>query len=64
MSALGAVLAIALVLVVLGVIAYWLFVVPFRHAEEFRDPRTGRRLWGSPHLETRDEFEHRTSGVT
>ena len=62
MSAFGAVAAIALVLVVLGVIAYWMLVVPFRHhPEEFRDPQTRRRLHESPHRETRDEFEHRTA---
>jgi hypothetical protein len=63
MNALGLVLTMAFVLVVLGVIAYWLLVAPFRsHQEQFRDPRTGQRVGESPHLETRDEFEHRPSG--
>jgi hypothetical protein len=43
------------------VVVYAIFA-PFRHhPDQFRDRRTGRRLGESPHLETRDEFEHRTA---
>ena len=62
MNAFGAVMATAFVLVVLGAIAYWLFVAPFRrHPDQFRDSETGKRVGESPHLETRDEFEHRAA---
>jgi hypothetical protein len=44
-------LSIALVVVVLGLVAFVLFVEPFvDHAEHFRDSR-GRRLGSSPHLD-------------
>lgn len=34
---------------------------PFaRHTDHYRDAQTGKLLWESPHLETRDEFEQRT----
>jgi hypothetical protein len=33
-----------------------------RHVDPFRDSRTGRRLWESPHLETWDEFERTHEG--
>ena len=58
----GTVVAIVFVVAVLAVVAYALFKLsPFaHHVETYRDPLTGRRLFDSPHLETRDEFEHRT----
>jgi hypothetical protein len=64
MSTLWIIVVMTFVLVVLGLVAYGLFELsPFaRHLDQFRDPRTGRRRWESPHLETRDEFE-RTHGV-
>ncbi len=63
MTAIWIILAIAFVLGVLAFVAYGFFEVsPFaHHADQFRDPRTGRRTGESPHLETRDEFEHRTA---
>ena len=62
MSALWIVIATAFVLATLGVLVYAIFFAPFRHhSEQFRDTRTGHRLGESPHLETRDEFEHRTA---
>lgn len=56
------VIALAFVVVVVAVAAYALFeLTPFaRHAESFRDARTGKRLRESPHLETWTEFEQRT----
>jgi hypothetical protein len=53
MNTLFTVIVFASVLAVLAVVAYALFELsPFaRHADQFRDPRTGRRLWDSPHLE-------------
>jgi hypothetical protein len=59
MSTLWIIVTLVFVLAVLGVVAYALYELsPFaRHAEQFRDPRTGRRRWESPHLETRDEYE-------
>lgn len=47
------VIVMAFVVVVLAVVAFALFeVTPFaRHAEQFRDPRTGKRRWDSPHLD-------------
>jgi hypothetical protein len=58
----GIFVAIAFVLAVLAVVAYALFKLsPFaHHADHYRDPRTGKRLQESPHLETWDEFEQRT----
>lgn len=51
MGMLFTVLSIALVVAVLGVVAYVLFVEPFvHHTECFRDPR-GRRLGSSPRLD-------------
>jgi hypothetical protein len=62
MHTLWIIVATAFVLAVLGVVFYAIFIAPFRHhSEQFRDERTGRRLGQSPHLETRDEFEHRTA---
>jgi hypothetical protein len=62
MTAIWIVLAMVFVLAVLGVLAFGFFELsPFaHHADRFRDP-SGRRLGPSPHLETRDEFEHRTA---
>ena len=57
----GTVVVIAFVLVVLGLAAFALFELsPFaRHTDTYRD-RSGRlQFEQSPHLETRDEFEHR-----
>ena len=44
---------LAFVVAVLGVVAYSLFELsPFaHHADQFRDPRTGKRKWQSPHLD-------------
>jgi len=51
MGMLFTVLSIALVVAVLGLVAYVLFVEPFvDHTERFRDPG-GRRLGSSPHLD-------------
>jgi hypothetical protein len=51
MGMLFTVLSIALVVVVLGLVAYLFLVEPFAdHTEHFRDPR-GRRLGSSPHLD-------------
>lgn len=65
MSTLWTIVATAFVLVVLAVVVYGLFELsPFaRHRDQFRDPRTGRRRWASPHLETRDEFERTHDGL-
>ena len=53
----------AFVLAALGVLAFGFFEIsPFAHrSDRFRDASTGRSLGESPHLETRDEFEHRTA---
>jgi hypothetical protein len=46
------VLSIALVVAVLGLLAFVLLVEPFvGHAERFRDSRSGRRLGSSPRLD-------------
>jgi hypothetical protein len=51
MGMLFTVLSIALVVAVLGLVAFVLFVEPFiDHDEHFRDPR-GRRLGSSPRLD-------------
>ena len=51
MGTLFTVLAIALVVAVLGFVAFVLFVEPFvDHVERFRDAR-GRRLGSSPRLD-------------
>jgi hypothetical protein len=54
-----AIVATVFVLGVLAFIAYGVFeVTPFaRNSNRFRDS-TGRRSGESPHLETRDEYEH------
>ena len=51
-----------LVFAIVAVVCFGLFeITPFAHSTNpYRDPRNGKRLWESPHLETRDEFEHRT----
>jgi Na+-transporting methylmalonyl-CoA/oxaloacetate decarboxylase gamma subunit len=53
MNTLFTVVVLAFVLAVLTLVAYALYEVsPFaRHAEQFRDPRTGKRRWESPHLD-------------
>lgn len=63
MTILWIIVAFAFVLVVLALLAYGLFeLTPLaRHPDQFRDSRTDRRRWESPHLETRDEYE-RTHG--
>jgi hypothetical protein len=46
------VLSIALVVAVLGLVAFVLLVEPFvDHGERFRDTRSGRRLGSSPRLD-------------
>jgi hypothetical protein len=64
MSALWTIVVLAFVLAVLAVVAFGLLkVISFaRHDDEFRDGRTGRRRWESPHLETWDEFERTHDG--
>ena len=63
MSTFWIVVSTVFVVGVLTLVAYVVFeLTPFaRHSETFRDPRTLRRIGTSPHLETRDEFEHRTA---
>jgi hypothetical protein len=53
MEILLTVIVFAFVLGVLAVVTYGLFEVsPFaHHVNEFRDPRTGKRRWESPHLD-------------
>jgi hypothetical protein len=53
MNILIAVVVLAVVLSVPAVIAYALFELsPFaHHAEQFRDPRTGKRIGESPRLD-------------
>lgn len=51
MGMLFAVLSIAVVVVVLGIVAFVVFVEPFvHHTEHFRDSR-GRKLGPSPRLD-------------
>lgn len=49
----GTFLTFAFVIGVLAVVAWALFEIsPFaRHSDQFRDPRTGKRKWDSPHLD-------------
>ena len=49
MNTLFTFVVLAFVLAVLGVVAYSLFELsPFaHHADQFRDPRTGKRKWQS-----------------
>jgi hypothetical protein len=65
MSTLWTIVAVVFVLSVLAVVAYGLFELSplARHRDRFRELRTGRRLWESPHLETRDEFERTDDGL-
>ena len=60
MSALWIVIATVFVFGTLALVAYAICAPFGRHSDQFRD-RTGRRVGASPHLETRDEFEHRTA---
>jgi hypothetical protein len=57
----GTIATLLFVIAVVAVVLYGLFeLTPFaRHSERYRDAATGKRLFDSPHLETRDEFEHR-----
>jgi hypothetical protein len=64
----GALMNISVIIVMLFVFAVIAIVLsvlfelsPFaHHAETYRDHATGKRLFDSPHLENRDEFDHRT----
>jgi hypothetical protein len=53
MNTLFTVVVLAFVLAVLALVVYVLFELsPFaHHADRFRDPRTGKRRWESPHLD-------------
>ncbi len=53
MNTLFTVVVFAFVLAVLAVAAYALYEVSplAHHAERFRDSRTGKRKWDSPHLD-------------
>jgi hypothetical protein len=53
MEALFIAIAVAFVVLVLAVVVFALFeLTPFaRKTNEFRDPRTGKRLGESPHLD-------------
>ena len=55
-------IVVAIVFLGLVVLGYALFeLTPFaRHADQYRDPRTGKQLGQAPHLENWDEFERRT----
>ena len=59
MTILWIIVVFGFVLAVLALVVYGVFeLTPYaRHVDRFRDARTGRRRWESPHLETRDEFE-------
>jgi hypothetical protein len=61
----SSVAVMAAVLVVLAVVGYAIFeLTPFaHHVDRYRDPRTGKRSFESPHLETRGEFEDRTAHI-
>ncbi len=54
--------ALVVFVLVLAAVGYALYeLTPFAHnANPYRDPRTGKRRFESPHLETWDEFERRT----
>lgn len=59
------VIALVVIVIAFGILAVVLFglyeLTPFAHGTNpYRDPRTGKRRWESPHLETWDEFEQRT----
>ena len=64
MAIMWIIVVFAFVLFVLAAVGYALFeLTPYaHHVEQFRDSRTGRRRWTSPHLETRDEYEHTHNG--
>ena len=53
MEALFTAIAVAFVVLVLAVVVFALFeLTPFaRSTNEFRDPRTGKRIGDSPHLD-------------
>jgi hypothetical protein len=53
MNTLFTVVVFAFVLAVLAIVAYAVFEVSplAHHAERFRDPRTGKRMWDSPRLD-------------
>jgi len=53
---------LVIVFAILVVVFFGLYeLTPFAHGSNpYRDPRTGKRRWESPHLETRDEYEQRT----
>lgn len=53
---------IVMVFLILAAVVFGLYeLTPFAHrSNPYRDPRTGKRRWESPHLETWDEFERRT----
>ena len=59
MSAIAVAVTMAVVVIVLGLVAFALFDMSLfaHHPDQFRDLRTGRPLSQSPHLETRDEYE-------
>ena len=59
---LTALVVIVIAFAIVAVVLFGLFeMTPFaHHTNPYRDARSGVRLWESPHLETRDEFEHRT----
>jgi hypothetical protein len=53
MAIMFSIIVIAFVALVLGLVGYALFeLTPLaNHADHYRDPRTGRRRWESPHLD-------------
>jgi len=57
-----ALVVIVIAFAILAVVFFGLYeLTPFAHGTNpYRDPRTGKRRWESPHLETWDEFEQRT----
>jgi hypothetical protein len=59
-----ALVVIIIVFAIVAVVFFGLYeMTPFaHHTNPYREPRSGKRLWESPHLETRDEFDHRTQG--
>lgn len=62
MTVVSLVICAVFVVGVLVVVGYALFeLTPLAHsANPYRDPETGRRRFASPHLEGKEEFEHRT----
>jgi hypothetical protein len=59
---LTALVVIVVVFAIVAVAAFGLYeLTPFAHGDNpYRDLRTGKRRFESPHLETWDEFAHRT----